>query len=106
LKPKDRNLAWISFASSRPSKVWFGVGSRGESWLYASGVTDAAAGTTAGVSAISAAGGGNEGTDENDAGSGGANVGVAAAIERSAIDSGSAVALGSDAIGLDPIGTK
>jgi hypothetical protein len=45
LKPKDRNLAWISFASSRPSKVWFGVGSRGESWLSASGVTDAAAGT-------------------------------------------------------------
>jgi hypothetical protein len=105
LKPKDRNLAWISFASSRPSKVWFGVGSRGAR-LSASGVTDAAAGTTAGVSAISAAGGGNEGTDENDAGSGGANVGVAAAIERSAIDSGSAVALGSDAIGLDPIGTK
>jgi hypothetical protein len=55
--------------------------------------------------AISAAGVGNEGTDENDAGSGGANVGVAAAIERSAMDSGT-VALGSDAIGFDPIGTK
>src|SRR5580693_1634307 len=104
LKPNDRNLAWTSLISSRCSAVWFGAGSTAAGWLpvIAAGSVCAAAGTTAGVSAMLAAGDGDEGAGADDAESSGAGAGAAAVLSRGDAGSRRAAASGDGGTGPEP----